>query len=60
MLPAREHSVMVVRTSFGDVALKPWKPRSEAKIRAELAMQFEDIIGNFERQVELDRAREPI
>jgi hypothetical protein len=42
------------------VPLKPLKPRAEAKIRADFEMQILDIIGNFERQVALDRAREPL
>jgi hypothetical protein len=25
--PARSHSIMVVRCSFGDVVLKPWQPK---------------------------------
>jgi hypothetical protein len=40
--------------------MKPLKPRKEAKIRIDFEMQVLDIIGNFERQVELDRAREPL
>lgn len=36
------------------------KPRRELYILADLAMQLEDIVGNFERQVRLDRMRERV
>jgi hypothetical protein len=55
-----KHPVDHPRTTPNVVPLKPMKPRAEAKIRADFEMQILDIIGNFERQVELDRAREPL